>query len=92
MRAPRRQSTLWVRELTDNELHALAWYLQHTSTRQNLSRRQEWLWGRCVAELEWRRATTRPVYMRCSCELCCPPFFDLLPSESSTLGSDGPLH
>lgn len=60
--------------MTDNELHAIAWKTRQLSWIDPLSEGQEWLWEAIVSELEYRRRSCRPVWKRCSCELCVGPF------------------
>lgn len=70
----RRRSPLWVREMSDRELHAIGFRFNHDRQGQDLTDRQEWLWDRVINELEHRRRTCRPSWMACSCELCFSPF------------------
>lgn len=73
-RANRRRAPYWVRELSSASLHGLAGRLLRESKVKDLSGAQEWLWDRCINELEWRRRQVRPVWQSCSCELCVGPF------------------
>lgn len=70
----RRKSPLWVRALPSPQLHALAFSLRYRDQEQPLSDRQEWLWAACISELEYRHRSERTIWIRCSCELCIPPF------------------
>jgi len=66
----RRRSPGWVREMSDTEVHAIAWRFMHERQEADLSRAQEWLFDACISELEHRRRTAPHVLQRCSCELC----------------------
>lgn len=72
----RRRSPQWVRDLSERELHQVAFRLHHERTEADLSRGQEWLWEALVSELEYRRRRARWPERRCSCELCFAPFPD----------------
>ena len=71
---PRSAVPRWVRESPSTELHAIATRFLNSQESVDLTERQEWLWSRLVAELEWRWLHTRPVWQRCPCGLCRPPF------------------
>jgi hypothetical protein len=72
----RRRSPQWVRELTDREVHGIAFNLRNTQAQEDLSDAQEWLWDALMSELQWRRRHTDWPHHRCSCELCFEPFPD----------------
>jgi len=57
-------------------LHAIAGRFARLQHTQDLSAGQEWLWAMVIADLEWRRMTTYPVWRACSCMFCIPPFPD----------------
>jgi len=76
MRTARRRSPQWIRDLSSNELHALAHHFNHVRPTVDLSDRQEWLFDTLIMELEWRRRTFRPAWAACACMLCIPPFPD----------------
>jgi len=72
----RRRSPLWVRQLTSQKVHGIATKLQHEQRQHDLSERQEWLWDCLISELEYRARREPRWWLRCSCELCAPPFPD----------------
>lgn len=69
-----RHAPLWVRELTERNLHALCGHLARTEESQDLTASQVWLYEHCLDDLEWRRKHTFPVWHRCSCRFCFAPF------------------
>jgi hypothetical protein len=70
----RRRSPRWIRDCDSARLHSIAHSLLSGQEEADLSERQEWLWNAVISELEWRWHKKRPVYLRCSCYLCIPPF------------------
>lgn len=65
------------------ELHGIVGALRRQWMEGGISERQEWLWGACVSELEYRWRVTRPGRDRCSCEFCIPPFLDEDPTDAT---------
>jgi len=72
----RRRAPAWVRTMTDRELHGLAGRFQREQMTYDLSEQQWWLWEMVINELEHRWHRTRPVWRRCGCQFCVPPFPD----------------
>lgn len=72
----RRRSPGWVREMSDRELHGIAFRFNHDRQTCDLTERQEWLYDAIISELEWRRRHARPGWTACACELCFSPFPD----------------
>ena len=70
----RRATPRWIQDLTGRELHGIVGKFDRDRVSADLSDRQEWLYDVIVAELEWRRANTRPVWRSCSCRYCVAPF------------------
>ena len=70
----RRRSPLWVRQSASPALHAILGRFDRMRTGEDLTDAQEWLYDRCVSELEYRRRQTRPIWQACSCRYCIPPF------------------
>jgi len=62
-----------VQDLSTETIHAMAGHFRRTSTSEDLSEAQEWLWDRLMAELAWRNAMLAPD-LRCRCDLCLDPF------------------
>jgi hypothetical protein len=87
----RRRSPGWVRASDSNRLHGIATSLLKGQETEDLSDRQEWLWNAIISELEWRWHRKRPVWQRCSCYLCVPPFPDDLSSLPAPLSGDRSL-
>lgn len=75
-RPPRTRGAGYVREWSSGALHAVAIKMDGMRRGEDLSPSQEWLFDNIVAELEFRRRRTRPVWRCCSCWLCVPPFED----------------
>lgn len=73
---PRGRRSQWLRDQESRDLHAIALHLRNLFWEGRSSERQDWLFDNVVAELEWRHDHTRPVYLRCECELCHHPFPD----------------
>jgi len=71
----RRGGPLWVRETSSKALHGIAGRFDRERTGADLTDAQEWLYDRCVEELEYRRRIARPVWSSCSCRYCVPPFY-----------------
>jgi hypothetical protein len=78
--ATRRRSPSWVREMSDREVHSIAFRLNYQRQQEDLSGPQEWLYDALVSELAYRRRRARWPERRCSCELCWGPF-DFEPDE-----------
>jgi hypothetical protein len=74
----RRRSPRWVRELSDREVHGIAFSLRNQQQQEDLSDPQEWLWEALMSELAYRRRNSSWPDHRCSCELCWEPFPDPL--------------
>lgn len=70
----RRTGPVWVRESHSTALHGILGRFDRMRTGQDLSDAQEWLYDRCVEELEYRRRIARPIWTSCSCRYCVPPF------------------
>lgn len=70
----RRRTPGWVREMTSQDLHAIATRFNHQRTKEDLSDKQEWFYDAIVSELEYRRRHARPSWSACSCYLCFGPF------------------
>ena len=74
----RRRSPLWVRSLGDAALHALTGKLDRELRYGDATARQEWLWGACLSELEYRgRRDRRDGIACCTCRYCMSPFPDI---------------
>lgn len=72
----RRRSPGWVRAMSDRDVHGLAFKLEREWQQGRTTDAQEWLWGACISELEYRRRhSLRPAWA-CACRLCIPPFED----------------
>ena len=69
-----RKGPLWLRESSDRALHGIAAFLSTRQETADLTSAQEWLFDRAIEELEWRWTHKRPVWQRCSCRFCVPPF------------------
>ena len=69
-----RRGPLWLRETSSPALHAMAGRFDRLRMTMDLSEAQEWLYDRCVEELEYRRRNSRPSWLQCSCRYCIPPF------------------
>lgn len=70
MQTRRRRSPQWVRDLDQRSLHGLAGRFQRKYFDDDLSSREEWLWGRVISELEWRFTHRSDEWLFCSCEMC----------------------
>ncbi len=70
--APRRVPQ-WVRDLSNSQAHATAFWLRRCNTTTDLSEQQWWLFDQLVCELEYR-ASMLPWLAQCRCELCRGPF------------------
>ena len=69
-----RSGPVWVRETSTKALHGIAGRFDRDRQGADLSEAQEWLYDRCVEELEYRRRVARPVWSSCACRYCVPPF------------------
>ena len=69
-----RGAPLWLRETHSRALHGICGRFARQRLSGDLTDAQEWLWDQCIAELEYRRRTARPVWASCSCMFCVPPF------------------
>lgn len=87
----RRTAPQYVRCMTSRELHGIAGRFQREQMLYDLSERQWWLWEQVLNELEYRWTATRPVWRRCSCLFCVPPFPEGSAAEASPLGGDAGL-
>lgn len=65
----RRLGPTWLRDLSEQQLHALGLKLLHDFQTTGLSPRQDWLLDRVSHELGWRMLKRRPS-TRCTCALC----------------------
>jgi hypothetical protein len=76
MRTPRHPRTgpVWVRETSSQALHGILGRFDRERTSGDLTDAQEWLWDKCIEELEYRRRVARPIWTCCSCRYCVPPF------------------
>lgn len=74
MELARRRSPAFVRQMSQNELHAIAGKFHRDRQSADLTDQQEWLWDAIVSELEYRRRQARPAWRACSCWLCFSPF------------------
>ena len=70
-----RRGPLWLLESSSTALHAIAGRFNRERPLHDLTEAQEWLYDRCIEELEYRRRHARPIWSSCSCELCVPPFY-----------------
>jgi hypothetical protein len=70
----RRRSPSWVREMSSQELHAIAGRFNRQRPMADLTERQEWFYDAIVSELEYRRRRARPTWSACACYLCLSPF------------------
>lgn len=74
MRRGPRKGPVWLRESSSNALHGICGRFDRDRTTSDLSEAQEWLYDRCIEELEYRRREARPIWSSCSCRYCVPPF------------------
>jgi hypothetical protein len=61
--------------MTSRELHGIAGRLLREFTEEALSDAQDWLWGVCINELEYRRRhalRTGSALQACHCWMCQP--------------------
>lgn len=64
----------FVREQDSKALHAMAFRFRRLFETDALTDRQDWLWHQILDELQRRRAAQRPVWQRCTCDMCFIPF------------------
>ena len=69
-----RHAPTWVQDLSSQEAHSIVGSFDRQRCEKDLTDRQEWLYDVIVADLEWRRANTYPVWRSCSCRYCVAPF------------------
>ena len=72
----KRARALWLRSTPSRDLHAIVGRFDLDRTSADLTERQEWLYDRCVQELETRHRSTPLLLNRCWCRYCVPPFPD----------------
>lgn len=80
----RRRSPGWIRELPDRTLHGMAGRMSRENAQGDLTRRQDWLWGCIISELEYRRRLhlrTGTVLDACTCWLCLPTSYLFDPGD-----------
>lgn len=77
----RRRAPGWIRDQSQVALHRLAGKLANLEQEQDLSVRQEWLFGVVLNELEYR-SRQMLWWQRCSCRFCAEPFpWDRAPDD-----------
>ena len=70
----RRTGPVWLRQTDSRALHGICGRFDRERQSADLSDAQEWLYDRCIEELEYRRRHARPIWSSCSCRYCIPPF------------------
>lgn len=75
---PRGRSAIvrsFVREQDSKALHGMAFRFQALFETDAITDRQDWLYSQILVELQRRRAAQRPVWTRCSCQMCFVPYW-----------------
>jgi len=81
-----RRAPLWVQQLQSRDLHGLAGKLHREWRAGTITPAQSWLLDHCLNDLEYRWYSAYPVWHRCSCWMCVPPF-ELLSDGCGVAGS-----
>lgn len=69
----RRRSPFWIRQMTSQDLHALALAVRNRQQHRDLTLKECWLFDTIISELEYRARNWKTGWRWCTCELCTPP-------------------